>query len=130
MYLAAMGVRFDWCGGKMYEQSPFTCLDFAKQRARWFSGLWLCGEAVKSIPHVPSVKMVGKTKDILTLSQHAVCTKTLPLWQRVFLCTHLVSWSACPMLTLVTWLNLLVMFPRTQAFIYIMSFVFAIPFFR
>jgi hypothetical protein len=100
MYLAALGVRFDWCGGKMYEQSPFTCLDFAKQRARWFSGLWLC-----------------------------VCTKTLPLWQRVFLGTHLVSWSMCPLLTLVTWLNLLVLFPRTQAFIYLMSFVFAIPFF-
>lgn len=100
MYLAAMGVRIDWCGGKMYEQSPFSCSDFAKQRARWFSGLWLC-----------------------------VLTKTLPLSQRVFLGTHLVSWSLCPIFTFVTWINLLVMFPRTQAFIYLMSFVFAIPFF-
>jgi len=100
MYLAAMGVRIDWCGGKMYEQSPFTCADFAKQRARWFSGLWLC-----------------------------VLTKTLPLWQRAFLGMHLVSWSICPILTFVTWLNLLVVFPRTEAFVYLMSFVFAIPFF-
>jgi amino acid adenylation domain-containing protein len=100
MYLAALGVRIDWCGGKMYEQSPFSCLDFAKQRARWFSGLWLC-----------------------------VLTKTLPLWQRTFLGIHLVSWSVCPLLTLVTWVNLLVLFPRSEAFIYLMSFVFAIPFF-
>jgi len=100
MYLAAMGVRIDWCGGKMYEQSPFSCADFAKQRARWFSGLWLC-----------------------------VLTKTLPLWQRAFLGMHLVSWSVCPLLTLVTWVNLLVLFPRSETFIYLMSFVFAIPFF-
>lgn len=100
MYLAAMGVRIDWCGGKMYEQSPFSCSDFAKQRARWFSGLWLC-----------------------------VLNKTLPLWQRAFLGTHLVSRSLCPVFTLVTWINLLVLFPRSQAFIYLMSFVFAIPFF-
>jgi egghead protein (zeste-white 4 protein) len=100
MYLAAMGVRIDWCGGKMYEQSPFSCSDFAKQRARWFSGLWLC-----------------------------VLTNTLPLWQRAFLGSHLVSWSLCPLFTLVTWVNLLVLFPRSDTFVYLMSFVFAIPFF-
>jgi hypothetical protein len=99
MKLAACGVRFKWVGGNMYEQSPFSCLDFAKQRARWFSGLWLC-----------------------------VYTYTLPLWQRVILGIHLVSWSACPALTFLTWFNLLTIFPRSSVFVYTMSIVFAVPF--
>jgi hypothetical protein len=99
MKMAAAGVRFSWVAGCMYEQSPFTCLDFAKQRARWFSGLWLC-----------------------------VFTHTLPLWQRFYMGTHLVSWTACPLLTLLTWVNLLSIFPRTSFFITLMSVVFAVPF--
>jgi beta-1,4-mannosyltransferase len=35
------GVKFSWIDAFMYEQSPFTVLDFIKQRARWFGGLWL-----------------------------------------------------------------------------------------
>ncbi len=99
MKMASQGVRFSWVAGNMYEQSPFSCSDFAKQRARWFSGLWLC-----------------------------VFTPTLPLWQRAYLGTHLVSWTACPILTFLTWLNLLTIFPRSAFFISLMSVVFAVPF--
>jgi beta-1,4-mannosyltransferase len=99
MKMASQGVHFKWMAGNMYEQSPFSCLDFAKQRARWFSGLWLC-----------------------------VFTPTLPMWQRAYLGTHLVSWTACPFLTFLTWLNLLTIFPRSTFFISVMSVVFAVPF--
>ncbi|EKX46220.1 hypothetical protein GUITHDRAFT_70640, partial [Guillardia theta CCMP2712] len=99
MKLAGQGVRFDWVGGKMFEQSPFSVNDFGKQRARWFSGLWLC-----------------------------VLTDSLPLWQRAYLGSHLVSWTVCPLLTFVTWLNLLTIFPRSSTFVYLMSFIFSIPF--
>ncbi len=34
------GIRFDWVNGQMIEQSPYTFLDFIKQRRRWFNGLW------------------------------------------------------------------------------------------
>jgi len=37
-----MGVRYAWIDTHMYEQSPFTVMDFIKQRRRWFGGLWLC----------------------------------------------------------------------------------------
>ena len=35
------GVRFRWVDAYMYEQSPFTIMDFIMQRRRWFGGLWL-----------------------------------------------------------------------------------------
>ena len=34
-------VKFGWVDGYMYEQSPFSMLDLAKQRKRWFSGMVL-----------------------------------------------------------------------------------------
>ncbi len=34
----ARGVRFAWVDAIMYEQSPFTLRDFARQRARWLVG--------------------------------------------------------------------------------------------
>ncbi len=36
------GIRFKFVEGFMYERSPFSLSDFAKQRQRWFGGLWLC----------------------------------------------------------------------------------------
>lgn len=36
------GVRFGFIHAFMYEKSPFTLMDFVKQRRRWFGGLWLC----------------------------------------------------------------------------------------
>ncbi len=36
------GVKFGFINAFMYEKSPFTILDFIKQRHRWFGGLWLC----------------------------------------------------------------------------------------
>lgn len=35
------GYSFDWIEGEMYEKSPFTLLDFIKQRKRWLQGLYL-----------------------------------------------------------------------------------------
>ena len=42
LLIAEHGVKFRWVHGAMHEQSPFTVVDFMKQRCRWFSGLWLC----------------------------------------------------------------------------------------
>jgi len=36
------GVRINWIDALMYEQSPFSAVDFAKQRSRWFCGIFLC----------------------------------------------------------------------------------------
>jgi len=36
------GARVGWIDAQMYEQSPFSAIDFAKQRSRWFCGIWLC----------------------------------------------------------------------------------------
>ena len=45
------GIRFSWVDAYMYEQSPFTIMDFILQRRRWFCGLWLvCGESNNKIP--------------------------------------------------------------------------------
>ncbi len=38
----AMDVKFQFIHTFMYEQSPFSIMDFIKQRRRWFGGLWLC----------------------------------------------------------------------------------------
>ena len=37
-----LGYRFKFIQAQMYEKSPFNLMDFAKQRQRWFTGLWLC----------------------------------------------------------------------------------------
>ncbi|KAK3288881.1 hypothetical protein CYMTET_3660 [Cymbomonas tetramitiformis] len=36
-----LGVRYAWIDCHMYEQSPFSIMDFIKQRRRWFGGLYL-----------------------------------------------------------------------------------------
>ena len=36
------GIQFGWIDSYMYEQSPFTLLDFLMQRRRWYGGLYLC----------------------------------------------------------------------------------------
>jgi len=35
------GITFDWIEGTVTEQSPYTFVDFVKQRRRWFNGLWI-----------------------------------------------------------------------------------------
>lgn len=43
------GYSFDWIEGEMYEKSPFTVLDFMKQRKRWLQGIYLVVNS-KDIP--------------------------------------------------------------------------------
>ena len=79
LLVADRGVSFRWTHGCMHEQSPFSVSDFAKQRARWFHGLWLC------------VRAPG-----------------LRLWRRVVLGAFVVSWGFAPLLAVFMWLNLAV----------------------
>lgn len=72
MLVASKGVKVKWCLGNMFEQSPFSVEDFAKQRCRWYAGLWLCCK-----------------------SRH------LPRWRRYFLGAHVISWALCPLLNLI-----------------------------
>eukprot|EP01059_Diplonema_ambulator_P000314 TRINITY_DN10259_c0_g1_i1.p1 TRINITY_DN10259_c0_g1~~TRINITY_DN10259_c0_g1_i1.p1 ORF type:complete len:2101 (+),score=705.34 TRINITY_DN10259_c0_g1_i1:133-6435(+) len=51
----ALGVTFSYIDAYMYEQSPFSILDFAKQRKRWFAGLWLVAKA----PGIPLKYRLG-----------------------------------------------------------------------
>ena len=84
MHVAASGVEVKWCEGFMFEQSPFSIADFAKQRCRWYAGLWLC-----------------------------VRSPNLLLWRRCFLGAHVFSWSLCPLLNILNWVNILVAFERS-----------------
>ena len=51
----SLGVKFSFIDAYMYEQSPFSILDFAKQRKRWFAGLWLVAKA----PGIPLKYRLG-----------------------------------------------------------------------
>eukprot|EP00899_Mesostigma_viride_P000816 jgi/Mesvir1/10735/Mv13807-RA.2 len=46
----ARGVHFRWIDRFMYEQSPFSVMDFIRQRRRWFGGLVLVCRAHTDIP--------------------------------------------------------------------------------
>ncbi|KAL1508416.1 hypothetical protein AB1Y20_004525 [Prymnesium parvum] len=98
MLVASKGVKVKWCLGNMFEQSPFSVDDFAKQRCRWYAGLWLCCK-----------------------SRH------LPCWRRYFLGAHVVSWAFCPLLNLINWMNILLVFARPLYFRVFVSVLYAIP---
>ena len=38
---SGMGYTFDWIEGEILEKSPYSLLDFLKQRRRWVQGLIL-----------------------------------------------------------------------------------------
>lgn len=67
-------IGINWIDACMYEQSPFTMMDFIKQRARWFHGLFYCtpisGFNLKDT-FILSIMMISWTTMILfsTLSQ-------------------------------------------------------------
>lgn len=46
---SARGVKFKWMHSYMLEQSPFSIMDFIRQRRRWYNGLWLCAVT----PNIP-----------------------------------------------------------------------------
>ena len=62
------GYKFDFVQGEMYEKSPFTLMDFIRQRRRWVQGIWLV---------VHNFKIPIRTKFFLILSHYAALT--LPL---------------------------------------------------
>lgn len=98
MKAAAAGVHVKWCGGHMFEQSPFGVHDFAKQRCRWFAGLWLC-----------------------------VRDPRLPLLHRIVLGAHVLSWALCPFLTVLAWTNWLFHVPRADAIRASLAVIYGVP---
>eukprot|EP00299_Pterocystis_sp_00344_P017819 c8927_g1_i2.p1 GENE.c8927_g1_i2~~c8927_g1_i2.p1 ORF type:complete len:656 (-),score=147.65 c8927_g1_i2:34-2001(-) len=75
----AVGVQFAWIDATMYEQSPFTLMDFVRQRSRWFLGLWLI----------------------------MIC-KDLPLERRNVLGLMMISWAFTPFVCLAIYTSWLV----------------------
>jgi len=47
LYARSKNIKFQFVNGMMYERSPFSMMDFVKQRKRWFIGLWLTCTASK-----------------------------------------------------------------------------------
>mmetsp|Transcript_28466 Transcript_28466/g.92991 ORF Transcript_28466/g.92991 Transcript_28466/m.92991 type:complete len:745 (-) Transcript_28466:164-2398(-) len=52
------GVRFGWVDAIMFEQSPFTPMDFIKQRRRWVGGLILCSNDKEFISYKSRLPLV------------------------------------------------------------------------
>ncbi|MBL8162280.1 MAG: glycosyltransferase family 2 protein [Anaerolineae bacterium] len=72
------GVPFAFINARMYEKSPFSVMDFIKQRRRWFGGIWFC-----------------------------VKTPDLPIKERFILGLFMWMWSVswlCPVMVLVNFL--------------------------
>jgi egghead protein (zeste-white 4 protein) len=74
----AAGVEFGFIHAFMLERSPFNLVDFAKQRRRWFGGLWAC-----------------------------VFAPALPLADRALLGTFMTLWALSPLCILLVYTNLL-----------------------
>jgi egghead protein (zeste-white 4 protein) len=73
----AAGVGFGFIHAFMFERSPFNLVDFAKQRRRWFGGLWAC-----------------------------VFARELPLADRALLGTFMTLWAISPLCILLVYTNL------------------------
>jgi egghead protein (zeste-white 4 protein) len=65
------GIKFSWIDSFMYEQSPFSCIDFMHQRCRWFAGLWLI-----------------------------VLSRRIPFLNRAVLLFFMATWAATPLIWL------------------------------
>ena len=83
--------------GASHARSP-TALTFRSSSLLRYAGLWLC---VKS--------------------------KNLALWRRVFLGAHVASWALCPLLNIINWMNILLVFSRPLHFRVFISVLYAIP---
>lgn len=64
------GYTFDWIEGEMFEKSPFTVMDFLRQRKRWLQGILLVVHS-KAIPF--------KYKIFLTMSVYSWCFSPLSI---------------------------------------------------
>ena len=51
----------------------------------------------------------------------------LALWRRVFLGAHVASWALCPLLNIINWMNILLVFSRPLHFRVFISVLYAIP---
>lgn len=65
------GYTFDWIEGEMYEKSPFTLMDFVKQRKRWLQGILL-----------------------------VVHSRAIPFRYKIFLAFSVYSWCTMPLMAL------------------------------
>lgn len=78
---AAMGFDFDYVEGEVWEKSPFTLLDFAKQRRRWVEGGRLIIYA-SQLPYKTRIMFAwirAGTLLIQTGFYYALCSRHLPL---------------------------------------------------
>lgn len=65
MVAITKGYKFDFIQGEMREKSPFTIIDFLKQRRRWVQGIWLV---------VHNCNIPIRTKFFLIMSHYAWLT--------------------------------------------------------
>ena len=112
MHIASHGVKVKWCEGHMFEQSPFNVEDFAKQRCRWYAPGRVSGSGRLTRPQPHSSHL-----PLFPLLRYAglwlcVKSKNLALWRRVFLGAHVASWALCPLLNIINWMNILLVFSR------------------
>ena len=91
---SGIGVKFSWIDAFMYEQSPFSVMDFIKQRARWFGGLWL-----------------------------VVLARSIPWKRRATLAFMTCSWLCSPIVLIAMTLSMLVTTERTAENVVIIVFV-------
>ena len=111
MHIASHGVKVKWCEGHMFEQSPFNVEDFAKQRCRWYAP----GRASDVAPHTRTApQLTFRSSSLLRYAGLWLCVKSknLALWRRVFLGAHVASWALCPLLNIINWMNILLVFSR------------------
>lgn len=97
MLATSKGHSFDWISGEMWEKSPFTLMDFLRQRKRWIQGIFL-----------------------------VVHDRKLPVKARICLAFALYSWLTLPLSTLNALLSALFPLPAILAFDILSNFIGAV----
>lgn len=82
------GYTFDFIQGEMHERSPFTILDFIRQRKRWIQGIWL-------VVHSSDIPI--RIKFFLAMSHYAWLT--LPITSISYIVAMTLGLPTLPWLT-------------------------------